>query len=261
MSCTQGFNNFLNILMIAFLTSASAAASEYPKLIENSGQMLLVMTANDSAQTGDLYRFQREKESQGWQMIGEKIPVVVGRNGLAWSSEDNAGTVPEIPQKVEGDGKSPAGIFDLGACFGFAKKTDMKDLKIPYLHITEMTECIDDRDSKYYNKIVERSRVDGVDWNSSEKMHRIDPEYRIGVIVNYNTRSPKSGSGSCIFLHIWKAPSKPTSGCTAMSEKHMRKIASWLDNERNPILVQLTLPLYDSLKTSWNLPEITAARK
>lgn len=248
---------FLRIFIMFSLTSAFAFGIEYPQLIENSKQMLLVVTADDSAQTGALYLFQREKESDNWQIIADKIPVVVGRKGLAWSSEENSGAMPNIPQKVEGDGKSPAGVFSLGACFGFANATEMKDLKIPYLHITELTECVDDRNSQHYNKIVQRDGVEEVDWNSSEKMRQIDPEYKIGVIVNYNTESTKSGSGSCIFLHIWGAPTKPTSGCTAMSEENMREIANWLNREKNPILVQLTKPLYDSLKTSWHLPEIS----
>lgn len=216
--------------------------------------MLLVVTAVDSVQTGTLYQFQREMVSDNWQLAGDKTPVVVGRKGLAWGLEENSHTSLKVPKKVEGDGKSPAGVFTLGACFGFAN--EMKDLKLPYLRITEMTECVDDKNSQYYNKIVERDEVNGIDWNSSEKMRQIDPQYTIGVIVNYNTESPKSGRGSCIFLHIWKAPTEPTSGCTAMAEKHMREIAFWLDKEKNPILVQLTIPLYNSLKAFWNLPEI-----
>lgn len=245
--------------MLAFIVSAPASGTEYPQLIENSRQMLLVITAVNSAQTGTSYQFYRDKEGDDWQITRDTISVVVGRKGLAWGAEESFDAELEIPQKVEGDGKSPAGVFTLGACFGFAN--EIKDLKLPYLHITEMTECVDDKNSHYYNKIVQRDEVIGVDWNSSEKMHQVDPQYKIGIIVNYNTEFPKSGRGSCIFLHVWKAPSEPTSGCTAMSEKHMQKIAFWLDKEKNPILVQLTKPLYNSLKTSWNLPEIRLDQK
>ena len=247
--------------MFMFLTSAIAFATEYSPPIENSRQMLLVITPDDSAQTGTLYLFGRAMKSGDWQITGDKIPVVVGRTGLAWGLGKNSGISSKLSKKVEGDGKSPAGTFTLGACFGFAKETEMNDLKIPYLHITESIECIDDPNSEYYNQIVQRDKVESIDWNSSEKMHQIDPEYKLGVVVNYNIETPKSGSGSCIFLHIWGAPSKPTSGCTAMSEMHMREIAYWLDKEKNPILVQLTMPLYDSLKNSWALPEITAVDK
>jgi D-alanyl-D-alanine dipeptidase len=221
--------------------------------------MLLVITEEESVQTGTLYLFHRKMESDNWQITANKIPVFVGRKGLAWGSEEKSDTLPNIPKKIEGDNKSPAGVFTLGACFGFAEESELKDLKIPYLHVTELTECIDDQNSKHYNKIVQRDNVIQVDWNSSEKMHQIDPQYKIGVLVNYNTESPKSGSGSCIFLHVWGAPSKPTRGCTAMSEAHMREIAFWLDKKKKPILVQLTKPLYDSLKNSWNLPEIPPA--
>ena len=241
------------LFMMLILTSTLAFGIEHPQLIQDSNQMLLVVTADDSAQTGVLYMFFRETVKNDWQMSGDKIPVVVGRNGLAWGMEKPYGI---MPHKVEGDGKSPAGVFPLGACFGFAPATEMKDLKIPYLHITEMTECIDDRNSQHYNKIVQRDKVRTIDWNSSEKMRQIDPQYTIGVIVNYNIESPKKGEGSCIFLHVWESPTQPTSGCTAMSEKHMRKIAGWLEKEDNPILVQLTISQYNSLKNSWHLPEV-----
>ncbi len=243
---------------MSFLTSVFTFGAEYSLLFENSSQMLLVITEDDSAQTGVLYKFFRDTGRDGWQMSGDKIPVVVGRSGLAWGMEEPNGG---MPHKVEGDGKSPAGVFPLGACFGFAPETEMTDLKIPYLHITKLTECVDDRNSKYYNTIVERDRVNKIDWNSSEKMRQIEPQYKIGIIVNYNTESPKSGNGSCIFLHIWEAPSHPTSGCTAMSEPHLRNIATWLDDKQNPILVQLTKPLYKALKNSWHLPEIATVEK
>lgn len=257
----MSYKNLLNIFIILILTSTFVSGTEYPQLIDNSRQMLLVLTEDDSAQTGTLFLFNRDKESKAWHLTGNEIAIVVGRKGLAWSSEDNSKVMPEIPRKIEGDDKSPAGVFTLGACFGFAKETEMKDLKIPYLHISEVTECIDDPNSQYYNKIVQRDQIEGIDWNSSEKMRRIDPEYKIGVIVNINNNSPQSGNGSCIFLHIWETPSKPTSGCTAMSEKHMKEIAFWLDKNQNSILVQLTKPLYYSLKAPWNLPEIRFTEK
>jgi L,D-peptidoglycan transpeptidase YkuD (ErfK/YbiS/YcfS/YnhG family) len=261
LSSLEFFKYLLNIFLFIFLSSILTFGSENSQLIKNSKQMLLVVIADDSAQTGTLFRFHREMEGSLWQSSGDQIPVVVGRKGLAWSSEENSGTMPNVPKKVEGDDKSPAGVFTLGTCFGFAQKTEMKDLKIPYLQITNLTECIDDQNSQYYNMIVNRDGINNIDWNSSEKMHQINHQYKIGVIVNYNTESPKSGSGSCIFLHIWGDRTEPTSGCTAMSEEHMREIAFWLDKEKNPIIVQLTKSLYNSLKSLWNLPAIHQAEK
>ncbi|MFQ5582903.1 MAG: L,D-transpeptidase, partial [Calditrichia bacterium] len=156
----------------------------------------------------------------------------------------------------EGDGKSPAGVFELGTVFGFAPAEQMKGLHMPYLQITESMECVDDVRSKYYNRILDRRQVENPDWQSSEKMRKIFPEYELGVVVNYNTREPEAGIGSCIFLHIRGGPDKPTSGCTAMSTGAMKKLAFWLDGKKHPVIVQLTKPLYQQLIKAWALPEV-----
>ena len=60
---------------------------------------------------------------------------------------------------------------------------------MPYIHITEFVECIDDDNSEYYNQIVSRDsieKVDQADWNSSEKMNDAGIYYDLGVVVDYN---------------------------------------------------------------------------
>lgn len=188
MSSTKFSITLLQVLLFFFLLSTLTFGKENSQLIENSRQMLLVITADESAQTGSLYVFKREAKDQKWKIIMNKIQVVVGRKGLAWSSFNKSYAFPNFPKKIEGDNKSPAGVFPLGACFGFANESEMTELKIPYLRVTELTECIDDQNSKYYNNIVQRDTIDNLDWDSSEKMHRIDPEYKLGVIINYNTQ-------------------------------------------------------------------------
>ena len=49
---------------------------------------------------------------------GEAIPAVVGRNGLAWGRGVRTDLPAGEPQKREGDGRAPAGIFKLGPAFG-----------------------------------------------------------------------------------------------------------------------------------------------
>jgi hypothetical protein len=77
---------------------------------------------------------------------------------------------------------------------------------------------------------------------------------RAGVVVGYNgawTRAgalrartpdgtrPAPGRGSCIFLHVWDGPGRPTAGCTAMDAAAMREVLAWLDPAARPALVQL----------------------
>src|SRR5690606_25202862 len=106
-----------------------------------------------------------------------------------------------------------------------------------------------------YNKVVGRLQVGIFDWKSSEKMASITPEYDLGVFVAYNSYPVTKGSGSCIFLHVWKDAETPTSGCTAMARADLNRIAAWLDPKMNPYLVQLPKAEYSKYQKAWNLPK------
>lgn len=84
--------------------------------------------------------------------------MVVGKGGLGWGDGAVAigGHATADPVKREGDGRSPAGIFGIGSAFGYAAERPT-GWALPYLALTPATECVDDRDSKHYNRIVERS--------------------------------------------------------------------------------------------------------
>ena len=47
-------------------------------------------------------------------------------------------------------------------------------------------------------------------------------------------------------------------GCTAMDPDKMKEIVYWLDETKNPVLVQLTKQLYLELMRKWGLPELQA---
>src|SRR5579871_1777988 len=180
-------------------------------------------------------------------LIGNAIPVSLGRSGLGWG-EGLHPAQSSGPVKKEGDGRSPAGIFRMGTAFGYRPL----DGKWPYRVLTPDTECVDDAQSKRYNRLVDRS-TEKVDWKSSEKMLRSDDLYRIGIVVLHNDQ-PIPGKGSCIFLHIRATPESATVGCTAMEPNHIETILKWLDPAKRPILVQLPKAEYQRLKKEWELP-------
>ncbi len=188
-------------------------------------------------------------------MVSSENLVVVGKNGLGWGSGLHPSNDSEIPAKREGDGKSPAGIFKLSAVFGFESPEKMRDLKMPYLHVSDALECVDDAGSRYYNQMIYRDKADSVDWHSSEKMRKIGAKYVLGVLVDHNDAATP-GAGSCIFLHIWGGAEDPTIGCTAMPSESIKAIVNWLDADKQPVLVQLTNALYQQFKAPWHLPEI-----
>jgi len=251
-----------------FSISAAQAAADRDPFV-SSTQLIVVVTSNWDAVDGELQRFERNAADEPWRPFGEPIPIVVGRNGMGWGMGLVAADNPNVrlssdPVKKEGDGKSPAGIFDLGTAFGYSDRP-LPGLRFAYLTLTESIECVDDVKSKYYNRIVDRSAV-VPDWNSSEHMRDTGEPYRWGIVVDHNgttagrnQNAPQAGGGSCIFLHIWHDRNHGTAGCTAMSQENLETLLTWLDPKRAPLLLQLPTPAYDRLTDRWNLPKLSDA--
>ena len=147
---------------------------------------------------------------------------------MAWS-KDIAYLLPKKTAvfKREGDGKSPAGIFNLTSAFGSLSKPDV--VKLPFTELISSTECVDDTKSANYNQIVDRYKIGNFDWKSSEKMLEVGAQYDLGVFVAHNSNPVKTGNGSCIFLHIWKDETGGTAGCTAMKREQIETLLGWLD--------------------------------
>lgn len=215
-------------------------------------QLIVVVTDSWNDSEARLYCFERRDGK--WAKAKGRFMAVVGENGMGWGI-GVAGGQPEFPIKQEGDRKAPAGIFPLVKAMGYEASSLAGSF--PYEQIEESTRCVDDPHSALYNKIVKESDYDvpGFElWKSSELMKRKDDLYKWLVVVGYNTKEPKPGTGSCIFMHIWRAAGKGTAGCTAMAEKDIVEILHWLKVEENPALAQLPLPVYKRYWKEWQLP-------
>jgi D-alanyl-D-alanine dipeptidase len=221
------------------------------------GQSILVLTDSLEASKGLLYYFERDNVDSNWELLGKEISVVLGRNGLGWGiGIHDSSSLFNYPIKKEGDGRSPAGIFNLSFVFGYKQAEELSNLKMPYIQITEMVECIDDINSDYYNQIVDRNKTEKVDWATSERMIDYGIYYQLGVVVDHNSNSIRNGAGSCIFLHNWLNPNEAMVGCTAMEPIKMQEIVDWLNIDSQPVLIQLTKKSYSVLLEEWNLPNI-----
>jgi D-alanyl-D-alanine dipeptidase len=213
----------------------------------------VVLTENWASTTGSLHAFERGGTTGSWKERGPGIPVVVGKNGLGRSRGLVRVDFKGAPAKQEGDDRAPAGIFRLSSAFGYAPAQSSAWIKLPYLVLSKQIEAIDDPNSRYYNRLVDRSKIATIDWRSSEQMRRDDVLYKWGVVVDHNP-APIPGAGSCIFLHIWKNSSAPTAGCTAMSESDLVRLLQWLDPAQQPILVQMPRADYRSVAAKYGLP-------
>ena len=125
----------------------------------------------------------------------------IGKRGLA-------------KNKVEGDKKTPIGKYSLGNLY-YRKDRHPKPLtKLRCIPIKkDMGWCDDVESKKNYNKLIKVNRN-----ISHEKLFRRDKKYDFFIPINYNTKRPKIGKGSAIFIHLTKN-FEPTLGCVALKKK------------------------------------------
>jgi len=246
----------MRLISIAlFLSMIAKTAPAAFDSLRNSRQCLVVVASDWGSTTGTLRAFERANATGAWKMRGNAIPVVLGKNGLGWGlglvdAKRRAG-----PRKIEGDNKVPAGIFRLGPAFGYAPAANARWMRLHYVPLTTMTEGVDDPRSRYYNQLVDRSKVARVDWRSSEQMRRADDLYKWGIFVAHNAAATP-GAGSCIFMHIWKNSSTPTTGCTAMAERDLVRLLRWIDPSAQPLLIQMPRADYQSSQSQLHLPAL-----
>jgi D-alanyl-D-alanine dipeptidase len=202
-------------------------------------QLVTVATPSWNSQTATMAVWERQTSQSVWRQSIElqaNFPseAVVGKSGLAWGYGYAAlqGVGESYGRlKQEGDGRSPAGIYAIGKRFGFAEANSET-----YRRISADTYCVDDPSSRYYNQIIDANGI-ATDWQSAERMRDIDL-YRSGFAIEYRSDA-RSRGGSCIFLHIWRARGKGTSGCTAVPESAMNVLQNWLKPIYKPALAIL----------------------
>ncbi len=201
--------------------------------MRNINQVLFVKTkAVDSIQ-GTMFLYERKTGKATW-ILKDSFPVVIGKSGLAKDVQSPI-LLPNMPYKKEGDGRSPAGIFPLGIVFSYH---DLKHLKMPFKQVDTLCHCVDDTASYYYNTLVVADTAKR-SYNSFEYMKRKDDFYEYGVWVLYNSNPVVEGNGSCIFIHVWKNENSGTTGCTAMAKQNIINLINWLDQKKNPVLLQV----------------------
>jgi D-alanyl-D-alanine dipeptidase len=229
-------------------------ANDQTKLLDRLGStQIVVATAKDwRAKHGTLSTYERINGK--WIKNIQSIPVILGKNGMAWGR----GIHPE-PMGVlkrEGDGKAPAGIFDFGLAFGY---TSTANTRMPYQGMEASNYCIDVKGSPLYNMIVDTRNV-GIEAikGSTEPMrldltNKGDQQYVKGLVIQQNPKN-ESGLGSCVFMHVWSQPNGITLGCTAMEASNLDKMMAWLDPKKRPVYVLLPEQEYKRYQAAWGLP-------
>ena len=125
--------------------------------------------------------------------------------------------------KVEGDEKTPKGIFSLGKLFVRTDKIKKLKTNFSINNINKTMTWLDDPTNKNYNTLINTKT------NQSEKLYRKDNIYDLILIINYNTYPVVPYKGSAIFIHIMDKNQKPTKGCIGLKMNDFMEILSTLN--------------------------------
>ena len=195
-----------------------------------------------------------QRGSSGWQKVGGTINGRLGKNGLAWGL--GLHPVPANAKlKKEGDSRAPAGVFSIGGAWGYAP--DIKrHPRLPYRQVTSRDLWVEDTKSPSYNHHLILPREPSTAWEHKQQMKQGDYAHSLKVFIAHNAPPhPRPGLGSAIFFHIWRGGgSKPTAGCTTISEASLKSLIAWLNPDQNPVYVLLPANEYQRLRAPWKLP-------
>ncbi|WP_449468488.1 L,D-transpeptidase family protein [Stenotrophomonas humi] len=243
--------------LVCLLALAASVASATPLAtpVHGARQLIVVTSPSWDTPSGHLQVF--ERTDNGWKAHGDGFDVSLGRTGSAWG----IGLHPQQdvgPQKREGDGRSPAGIFTLGTAFGYAEHIRSA---LPYQPMLTTSYCMDVPASPLYNRIVDAAKVGADAVKGSTETMRLDLHnngdlrYREGFVIEHNPANVPN-QGSCIFAHLWRRPGEATAGCTAMEPQRMTDLLAWLTPTAKPLFVLLPEQEYERLRLSWGLPAL-----
>jgi len=136
----------------------------------------------------------------------DKFKCSIGKNGIT-------------KNKIEGDLKTPKGIYRIIQCFYRSDRVKIIKSKLKFIPITKNMGWCDDPSSKNYNQLIKLPNK-----FSHEKFFIKENIYDVILVLNYNMNPTIKNKGSAIFIHIANKNYKPTKGCIALKKKDLIKI-------------------------------------
>lgn len=242
----------MNRLLFFFALAVCLASVRAFELPNDCAQCLVGRASGWDASSVTLRLY--EKSGGRWQPVGQPWDGRLGKSGLVWGlglHPVSAG----MPVKREGDKRTPAGVFGIGGAWGYADDV-ARNPRLPYVKISSRDLWVEDPGSASYNRHVHLDSEPATPWEKKQQMKQDDPAHSLKLFIAHNAGSSvKPGAGSSIFFHIWRGGgSKPSAGCTTMSEANLRALIAALDPAKNPLYVILPDTEYARLRDEWKLP-------
>ena len=133
---------------------------------------------------------------------GFKFRCSIGKNGTT-------------SNKIEGDRKTPKGIFSLGPVFYREDRIKNLVTKLKQKKINRLMGWCDDIKNQKYNKLIKvNNKI------KHEKLFQKKINYDLIIPIKYNFKKTKRNKGSAIFIHVTE-DYKKTLGCVALKKNDL----------------------------------------
>jgi L,D-peptidoglycan transpeptidase YkuD (ErfK/YbiS/YcfS/YnhG family) len=186
--------------------------------LNNVEQLVIAINNNDSSNKAIVVALERVNKK--WKIKLSPVQASIGRTGFALPGA-----------KIEGDGKSPTGVFAFGQLYTYEASVNTT---LPFTQTNADDKWIDDPNHENYNTHIRGNTTA----KSFEHLKLSSIDYKYCMVIEYNTQPVVKGKGSAIFFHLADANYSPTAGCVAIQETDMDKILLWLDpNKQKAILM------------------------
>lgn len=139
--------------------------------------------------------------------------------GLSLRCALGKGGVIQTPEKREGDGASPAGVWPVRRVWYRPDKGPAPETGIPAIALRPSDGWCDAPGDVHYNQWVPLPYP-----ARHERLWREDGLYDLIVELGYNDDPAVPGRGSAIFLHVARPGYAPTEGCVALAEAGLREV-------------------------------------
>lgn len=242
---------FIQRIFATVLALGGLAASAQP-LAADIRQLIVSIAPDWSAWQGRLQRYERGPDGT-WRKVGESVPVLYGKNGLAWGRGVRGTAEPGL-RKREGDGRSPAGVFAIGTIYSNDARLP-EGADFPFHQVTTRDAWPDDPANPRYNQHVLLAEGETEPaWFAAQRMRTGDAAYRWRVEIRHNADPIEPGAGSATFFHIRRGETRRTSACTTMAEPALQEMVVWLRAAAKPHYVLLPRDEYERRWQEWGLP-------
>lgn len=207
--------------LLALFATDAVASTYCPRPLHRATRLIVITVPDMNSVKATMHTFERETPADAtWRRAGPPEPAVVGSAGIGWAKTFSHLGKKGEPIKMEGDKRTPAGIFRLSGSFGMEQRRLRNFVKLA----PGRNFCVRDPRSAYYGQVIERSRLRSL--RGAEDMAQ-NATLRRGIFVDYPAL-PAAKAGSCIFLHVWESDATGTEGRIAVAEDRVNVLQDWI---------------------------------